>query len=72
MGLCAKSAMGNSFGMPWAAEEVGFEPTVPCRTHDFQSCRIGRSRTPPRRQDATLFIRRAVERSGRVLRNGTP
>ncbi len=29
------------------AEEVGFEPTVPCRTHDFQSCRFGRSRTPP-------------------------
>ena len=29
------------------AEEVGFEPTDPCRSHDFQSCRFGRSRTPP-------------------------
>jgi hypothetical protein len=29
------------------AERVGFEPTVTCATHDFQSCRIGRSRTPP-------------------------
>jgi site-specific DNA recombinase len=31
------------------AEEVGFEPTVGCPTHDFQSCRFGRSRTPPGR-----------------------
>ena len=31
----------------FAAEEVGFEPTDPCRSHDFQSCRFGRSRTPP-------------------------
>ena len=29
------------------AERVGFEPTVTCATHDFQSCRFGRSRTPP-------------------------
>jgi hypothetical protein len=29
------------------AEEVGFEPTVGCPTHDFQSWRFGRSRTPP-------------------------
>jgi site-specific DNA recombinase len=29
------------------AERVGFEPTVGCPTHDFQSCRFGRSRTPP-------------------------
>ena len=29
------------------AEEVGFEPTVGCPTHHFQSCRFGRSRTPP-------------------------
>jgi DNA polymerase III subunit gamma/tau len=26
---------------------VGFEPTVAFTTHDFQSCRFGRSRTPP-------------------------
>ena len=31
------------------AEEVGFEPTVSFPTHDFQSCRFGRSRTPPER-----------------------
>ncbi len=30
------------------AERVGFEPTVSFPTHDFQSCRFGRSRTPPR------------------------
>ena len=29
------------------AEAVGFEPTVSFPTHDFQSCRFGRSRTPP-------------------------
>ena len=29
------------------AERVGFEPTVSFPTHDFQSCRFGRSRTPP-------------------------
>ncbi len=29
------------------AEEVGFEPTDPCRSHAFQACRFGRSRTPP-------------------------
>ncbi len=34
------------------AEEVGFEPTVGCPTHDFQSCRFGRSRTPPERGQA--------------------
>ena len=29
------------------AEEVGFEPTEGFPSHDFQSCRFGRSRTPP-------------------------
>jgi hypothetical protein len=29
------------------AERVGFEPTVHCCTHDFHSCRFGRSRTSP-------------------------
>ena len=32
---------------PWLAEEVGFEPTEGFPSHDFQSCRFGRSRTPP-------------------------
>jgi hypothetical protein len=48
---------------------VGFEPTVGCPTHDFQSCRFGRSRTPPRLQpgqangpDRHLWANRAVER----------
>jgi len=31
----------------YLAERVGFEPTVSFPTHDFQSCRFGRSRTPP-------------------------
>src|ERR1700738_4948509 len=30
---------------PFYAERVGFEPTVSFPTHDFQSCRFGRSRT---------------------------
>ena len=37
---------------PWrrtVAEEVGFEPTEGFPSHDFQSCRFGRSRTPPMR-----------------------
>ena len=29
------------------AERVGFEPTEGFPSHDFQSCRFGRSRTPP-------------------------
>ena len=33
--------------LSYLAERVGFEPTVGCPTHDFQSCRFGRSRTPP-------------------------
>src|SRR5580704_12233926 len=33
--------------MSECAEAVGFEPTVAFTTHDFQSCRFGRSRTPP-------------------------
>ena len=32
---------------PAVAEEVGFEPTEGFPSHDFQSCRFGRSRTPP-------------------------
>ena len=31
----------------YLAERVGFEPTVGLPTHDFQSCRFGRSRTSP-------------------------
>src|ERR1700730_8309053 len=33
--------------LDFRAERVGFEPTVSFPTHDFQSCRFGRSRTPP-------------------------
>lgn len=29
------------------AEAKGFEPLDPLGSHDFQSCRFGRSRTPP-------------------------
>src|SRR5277367_5152045 len=42
------------------AEEVGFEPTVPCRTHDFQSCRFGRSRTPPWSNETLLCLTRST------------
>jgi hypothetical protein len=46
------------------AEEVGFEPTDPCRSHDFQSCRFGRSRTPPKSRSTLslhlLALARAV------------
>jgi hypothetical protein len=34
------------------AEEVGFEPTEGFPSHDFQSCRFGRSRTPPQYRHA--------------------
>ena len=39
---------------PNLAERVGFEPTVSFPTHDFQSCRFGRSRTPPALRQASL------------------
>ena len=40
--------------LSYLAERVGFEPTVSFPTHDFQSCRFGRSRTPPALQQASL------------------
>ena len=59
------------------AERVGFEPTVTCATHDFQSCRFGRSRTPPgvmMQGDRVLFERLVVGApcGGWVLRNCAP
>ena len=53
------------------AEEVGFEPTVGCPTHDFQSCRFGRSRTPPELQPAQANgsdRSRPADRAGRPNR----
>ena len=41
------SSDGLYFRKELLAEEVGFEPTEGCPSHDFQSCRFGRSRTPP-------------------------
>lgn len=32
------------------AERVGFEPTIGCPIHDFQSCSFDHSDTTPRRQ----------------------
>ena len=66
---------------PNLAERVGFEPTVSFPTHDFQSCRFGRSRTPPASRHASLKRPRTLgpgsrrawcraRRSG--LRNGAP
>ena len=43
----AAGRCGSPAGRATDAEEVGFEPTVSFPTHDFQSCRFGRSRTPP-------------------------
>ncbi len=42
------SVVGVYFRKHPLAEEVGFEPTEGFPSHDFQSCRFGRSRTPPR------------------------
>jgi hypothetical protein len=39
--------LGVHFCKDPMAETVGFEPTVSFPTHDFQSCRFGRSRTSP-------------------------
>ena len=60
------------------AEAVGFEPTVSFPTHDFQSCRFGRSRTPPElpvrssRQAIVCDALSGAPCDGRVLRNGLP
>ena len=60
------------------AERVGFEPTVSFPTHDFQSCRFGRSRTPPgaARGSSQAGYRLGGDAGdpcgGRVLRNGRP
>ena len=43
----ARCAVINFRTQPRVAEEVGFEPTEGFPSHDFQSCRFGRSRTPP-------------------------
>ena len=56
---------GEPLSRTYMAEEVGFEPTDPCRSHDFQSCRFGRSRTPPRR--IRLVPRQATFAWSRVL-----
>ncbi len=44
-------------------EEVGFEPTDPFRSHDFQSCRFGRSRTPPKRPSTLSWHLLALSRA---------
>jgi hypothetical protein len=79
--LAVRGPAGPSAGTPRTsltststAERVGFEPTVGCPTHDFQSCRFGRSRTPPRRlaPPARVVCCRVsgVSCGGRALRNG--
>ena len=50
---CRRSAKPR-LTCPNLAERVGFEPTVSFPTHDFQSCRFGRSRTPPASRHASL------------------
>ncbi len=39
------------------AEREGFEPSVPCGTHDFQSCRLSHSRTSPPESRGQYSIR---------------
>ena len=46
------STVGVYFRKYPVAEEVGFEPTEGFPSHDFQSCRFGRSRTPPQYRHA--------------------
>ena len=50
----------------FAAEEVGFEPTVPVDTAVFETARFGRSRTPPSKS----LQRTAGPASGRYGRAG--
>ena len=66
---------------PNLAEREGFEPTVSFPSHDFQSCRFGRSRTPPAPRQASLKgpstlgpgrEEPGAGRGGRALRNGAP
>jgi site-specific DNA recombinase len=47
---------GQGSNLSYLAERVGFEPTVSFPTHDFQSCRFGRSRTPPASRQASLKV----------------
>src|SRR5664280_2602292 len=58
-----------------AAEEVGFEPTVPVDTAVFETARFGRSRTPPstslQRTTGPAFGRAGVARL-RSERRATP
>src|SRR5487761_137658 len=43
---CCKMACGVDWGL--LAEEVGFEPTEACTSHDFQSCSLDHYETPPK------------------------
>jgi Integrase core domain len=75
--FCPKK-WSTQWGQPHHAEEVGFEPTVSFPTHDFQSCRFGRSRTPPElpvrssREAIVCDASPGALCDGRVLRNGLP
>jgi hypothetical protein len=53
------------------AEAVGFEPTVAFTTHDFQSCRFGRSRTPPGMQPGQASRGPRRPAGGLACRGGT-
>src|SRR5437016_4753577 len=63
---------GHALTRAFAAERVGFEPTVSFPTHDFQSCRFGRSRTPPGASEAIVGTGPVAPCDGRALRNGIP
>ena len=61
LAVCAQAISGPRHSGPASsAETVGFEPTVSFPTHDFQSCRFGRSRTSPDVPDAGETVRRSA------------
>ena len=71
----ARSRSGEQKHPPtctFLAERVGSEPTVGCPTHDFQSCRFGRSRTPPASDTLawTRHVWRLARAGGRARRSG--
>jgi hypothetical protein len=64
----------TSSDLLFLAERVGFEPTVSFPTHDFQSCRFGRSRTPPACRQASLAMPARLEQAAawyRARRSGS-
>ena len=60
-------ARGKAAGGFSAEEREGFEPSVPCGTHDFQSCTFGHSVISPGERHIFVFQRREWESNPRYL-----